>query len=162
MKNKLTFLCIIFIIISLYKCGLENSEEELDDDMYDPSKMVLSFKESLKEYLISHNLLESDELIEREEMKKIFLEIILDEDHEEIPDYMQGVFEYLTKHFMDKYYKKKKNEIRGRDIYDLIDILEISSKFQQLTGNPDYDDFEYNEEEVGFMDEESIEPNSGL
>ena len=162
MKNKLTFLCIIFIIISLYKCGLENSEEELDDDMYDPSKMVLSFKESLKEYLISHNLLESDELIEREEMKKIFLEIILDEDQEEIPDYMQGVFEYLTKYFMDKYYKKKKNEIRGRDIYDLIDILEISSKFQQLTGNPDYDDFEYNEVEDDLLEEESIEPNSGL
>ena len=63
---------------------------------------------------------------------------------------------------MNKYYKKKKNEIRGRDIYDLIDILEISRKFQQFTGNPDYDDFDYNEEEDDFMNEDIIEPNSGL
>ena len=163
MKNKFIVFYILFLIISIYKCELDYSEEEFDDDMYDPSNEVAAFKETVKDYLVSHNLWESDRLIEKEELKKIFLDIILDESYDEASDYLKGVLEYLTNYFMNKYYKKKKNEIRGRDIYDLIDILEISRKFQQFTGNPDFDDFDYNdEEEEDFMDEETIEPNSGL
>ena len=74
-------------------------------------------------------------------MKKIFLEIILDQNTEEFPDYLKGVVDFLTKIFLDKYYKKLK-VIKGKDIYDLIDILAISRKFKQLKEDFDDDDFE--------------------
>ena len=160
MDKKYIFLFIIFLIISISKCEEEEleSEEEFEEDIYDNSADVAAFQESLKDYLIKNDLYESDRLIEREEMKKIFLEIILDQDPEGTPDYLKGVIEYLTNHFMKVYYKKKKNEIRGKDIYDLIDILAISRKFQQLTGNPDYDDFE----EEDLTGDEMGEPNSDI
>jgi hypothetical protein len=161
MKLNFSIIIIIIAIISLFKCDdLAPLEEEFDEDFYDPSKDVSEFKANLKDYLISNGLFDSDRLIERKEMKRIFLEIILDQNEEEIPDYLKGIIEFLTKHFMDLYYKKKKNEIRGRDIYDLIDILAISRKFQQLTGHPDYDDFYDDEEEE--MNDIPFQPDSGL
>ncbi len=160
MDKKYIFLFALFLIISLSKCEEEEfeNEEEFDEDIYDNSADVAAFRETVKEYLIKNDLYNSDRLIEREEMKKIFLDIILDENLESTPDYLKGVVDYLTNFFMNQYYKKKKNEIRGKDIYDLIDILAISRKFQQLTGNPDYDDFE----EEDFMNDEQIQPNPDM
>ena len=164
MKIKYIYIVIIFIIILLCKCEEEyyDYEEEGIFDDYDPSKDIEIFQESLKKYLTANDLINSDRLIEREEMKKIFLEIILEQDVESLPDYLRGIIDFLTKHFLDKYYKKKKNKIRGKDIYDLIDITAISRKFQQLTGNPDYDDIYYDEEEDEYTDDVPDKPGSEL
>ncbi len=152
--KKLNFLFIFFLIVSVCKCEEENyeeiEEEEMIDDLYDSYDDVAEFKKSLKEYLVKNNLFDSDKLIERKEMEKIFLDVILNRSLEGIPDYLKEIIDYLTKHFLDKYYKKKK-EIKGKDIYELIDILAISSKFEQLTGSSEYDDYEeedYNEERI--------------
>ena len=51
----------------------------------------------------------------------------------------------MTKHFIDKYYKERKI-IRGKDLFDLIDIEAISEKFQELTDD-DYDVEETEKEE---------------
>ncbi len=154
MNKKLNFLFIFFLIVSVCKCEEENyeeiEEEEMIDDLYDSYDDVAEFKKSLKEYLVKNNLFDSDKLIERKEMEKIFLDVILNRSLEGIPDYLKEIIDYLTKHFLDKYYKKKK-EIKGKDIYELIDILAISSKFEQLTGSSEYDDYEeedYNEERI--------------
>ena len=148
MEKKFIFLFTIFLVIAFYKCDeVKEEEEEFDDaELYNHEKDVAEFKKGLKEYLVKNNLFDSDRIIEREEMKKIFLEIILDQNTEEFPDYLKGVVDFLTKIFLDKYYKKLK-VIKGKDIYDLIDILAISRKFKQLTGDPDYDDFEDEEME---------------
>ena len=154
MNKKLNFLFIFFLIVSVCKCEEENyeeiEEEEMIDDLYDSYDDVTEFKKSLKEYLVKNNLFDSDKLIERKEMEKIFLDVILNRSLEGIPDYLKEIIDYLTKHFLDKYYKKKK-EIKGKDIYELIDILAISRKFEQLTGSSEYDDYEeedYNEERI--------------
>ena len=167
MKIKYIYIIIIFLIISLYKCeeeyeNYEYEEEGFIDDLYDPAKDIEIFQESLKKYLTANDLINSDRLIEREEMKRIFLEIILEQDIEGLPDYLKGILDFLTNHFLDQYYKKKKNEIRGKDIYDLIDITAISRKFQQLTGNPDYDDIYYDEEESDYINDIPVQPESGL
>ena len=154
MNKKINFLFIFFLIVSVCKCEEENyeeiEEEEMIDDLYDSYDDVAEFKKSLKEYLVKNNLFDSDKLIERKEMEKIFLDVILNRSLEGIPDYLKEIIDYLTKHFLDKYYKKKK-EIKGKDIYELIDILAISRKFEQLTGSSEYDDYEeedYNEERI--------------
>ena len=160
MNKTINFLFIFFLIISVCKCEEEEyeelEEEEMMDDLYDSYDDVADFKKSLKEYLVKNDLFNSDKLIERKEMEKIFLDVILNRGLEGIPDYLKGIIDYLTKYFLDKYYKKKK-EIKGKDIYELIDILAISRKFEQVTGSSDYDDYE--EEDYNG---ESITPESNL
>ena len=59
---------------------------------------------------------------------------------DEVDDYTQDITKELANIFIKKYYKKKK-EIRGKDIYDLININEITQKYYQLNGEiPIYDD----------------------
>ena len=143
--EKKYLLFILFLILSIYKCNeeyeelYEEEEEELFDDSYDDT---IEFKKTLKEYLINNKLLDSDKLIERKEMEKIFLDVILTKDMNSIPDYLKEIIDELKKYFVDKYYKQKNNEIRGKDIYELIDILDVSRKLDQLTSGYDYNDYE--------------------
>ena len=159
------YIFIILIILSFYKCEdyfEDEVEEEYLEDIYANmrAKEIQSFKDNMKEYLVNNSLFDSDKLIEREEMKRIFLEIILGEDLKEAPEYLKGIFEYMTNYFMDKFYKMKNNEIRGKDIYELMDINEIESKFQELTGNPDYDD--YYDEEDNSLNDTTVKSDSDL
>ena len=104
----------------------ENNNDEAfeeDGDMY--------FKKTLKEYLVEKNLFESDRIIEPDEMKKIFLESVTEGDAESSAEYFGGIFIELADHFVNEYYKERK-EIRGKDIYDLINLDPISKKFEQL------------------------------
>ena len=57
-------------------------------------------------------------------------------------------------YFLDKYYKKKKI-IRGKDLYQLINMEEISTKFQQISSNPDFDfsELDNDEDEEGGNDD---------
>ena len=139
LPNKISF--YIFILINFYiKC---NTKSDSPDDNYDEGNK--QFKEQLKQYLIETKLLNSERPIEREEMKKIFIDVMTEKDPQYIPEFLKAILDKLSKYFIDKYYKKKKI-IRGKDLYDLIDIEPISAKFQQLTGSYDYD-FDDSEDE---------------
>ena len=104
-----------------------------------------SFKDFLKEYLTEEKLINSERIIDRKEMEKIFIDILTEKDASYIPEFLKKILDKLSVYFLDKYYKKKKI-IRGKDLYDLIDIEPIAAKFQQLTGSYDYD-FDESEEE---------------
>ena len=150
LQNKI-FIFFIILIIFYSKC---NEKKDLNYD-YDYNEGTKQFKESLKQYLTENNLLNSEKIIERDEMKKILFDILTEKDAEFIPDFLQEILEILTKHFIDKYYKEKKI-IRGKDLYDLIDIESIAEKFQELTDD-DYSDDETKEGENEI--EENIEDN---
>ena len=112
-----------------------NETFEEDGDLY--------FKKTLKDYLVEKNLFESDRIIEPDEMKKIFLESVTEGDAESSADYFGGIFIELADHFVNEYYKERK-EIRGKDIYNIIELDPISKKFEQLMN----DNSKYNGEEV--------------
>ena len=132
LPNKIFFFIIITIIFTI-KC---DSKSNSNDESYDEGHK--QFKEQLKQYLIETKLLNSEKPIEREEMKKIFIDVMTEKDPQYIPEFLKAILDKLSKYFIDKYYKKKKI-IRGKDLYDLIDIEPIAEKFQQLTGSYDYD-----------------------
>ena len=140
LQNKI-FIFFIILIIFYTKC---NEKKDLNYD-YDYNEGTKQFKESLKQYLTENGLLNSEKIIERDEMKKILFDILTEKDAEFIPDFLQEILEILTKHFIDKYYKEKKI-IRGKDLYSLIDIESIAEKFQELTDD-DYGDDEIEEGE---------------
>ena len=140
LQNKI-FIFFIILIIFYTKC---NEKKDLNYD-YDYNEGTKQFKESLKQYLTENGLLNSEKIIERDEMKKILFDILTEKDAEFIPDFLQEILEILTKHFIDKYYKEKKI-IKGKDLYSLIDIESIAEKFQELTDD-DYGDDEIEEGE---------------
>ena len=140
LKNQI-FIFFIILIIFYSKC---NEKKDLNYD-YEYNEGTKQFKESLKQYLTENGLLNSEKIIERDEMKKILFDILTEKDAEFIPDFLQEILEILTKHFIDKYYKGKKI-IRGKDLYSLIDIESIAEKFQELTDD-DYGDDETEERE---------------
>ena len=140
LPNKIFFFIVIAIIF-ITKCDLKSNSN--GDDNYDEGQK--QFKEQLKQYLIDTKLINSEKPIEREEMKKIFIDVMTEKDPQYIPEFLKAILDKLSKYFIDKYYKKKKI-IRGKDLYDLIDIEPIAAKFQQLTGSYDYD-FDESEEE---------------
>ena len=134
----------------------DNNNETFEDDG------DLYFKKTLKDYLVEKKLFESDRIIEPDEMKKIFLESVTEGDAEASGEYFGGIFIELADHFVNEYYKERK-EIRGKDIYDLIELDPISKKFQQLMNdnskyngaddnkenNNDYNDYnDYNDDDV--------------
>ena len=90
------------------------------------------FKEALKNYLVERNLFESKEPVSKEQMKKIFLEIITEDDYESSLEYFRGIFNELADYFVDSHFVNRK-EIK--EIYDLININHISNKFEQMLGN---------------------------
>ena len=95
------------------------------------------FKDNLKQYLIDRKLFESEEPVQREDMKKIFLEVITEGEVESSAEYFGGIFKELADYFVDSYYVNRR-EIKGKEIYDLIDINQISSKFEQMIGDNPY------------------------
>ena len=127
MEKKLILIFLSLILLS--KCDDQTTEDDSSSfEDYDPNKY---FKESAKEYLIEHTLYDSDKVIKPEEMKIIFLGVITEGEPDGSPDYMGGLFGSLADYFVKKYYKDKK-EIRGKDLYDLFDMNEISKKFEEL------------------------------
>ncbi len=92
----------------------------------------------MKEYLTEEKLINSERIIDRKEMEKIFIDILTEKDASYIPEFLKKILDKLSVCFLDKYYKKKKI-IRGKDLYQLINMEEISTKFQQISSNPDFD-----------------------
>ena len=148
MSKNLIFLTIFFSFFSLI-LSQDIQEEEISEDFYyDNYDGEQYFKEIVKDYVIEKNLWKSEKLIQPEELRKIFIDIIMDGE-----DYKNGklkdAFDKLVDYFIDKYYKDKK-EIRGKDIYDLIGVTEISLKFEELVGDKKYDEEEDEDEDDQF------------
>ena len=154
MEKNFLFQILFLSLIFISKCqdNLKYDEEEdyysLDD--FNGEKL---FKASLKEYLVQNNLYESDRIIKRDEMKKIFLDIITEGEPDNTPQYMEGIFQQLTEYFVNVYYKDRK-ELRGKDIYDLIDIMAISMKFEQMVSANSY--YEGDDEEENSFDKRDV------
>ena len=72
MEKKFFYFFVFLLFILFSNCEEVNKEEEeqseLDDEQY--------FKNFLKEYLAKRNLLDSDSPVERDELRKIFLDVI--------------------------------------------------------------------------------------
>ena len=121
---KNLFLIIIFIsILSMLKT--ENLiYEKYDEEQY--------FKELVKNYLIDKNLWESDKLIKPDEIRKLFIDVI--NEGEYMDNKLKNVFDKVINYFIEKYYKEKK-DIKGKDLYDLININELIRKFDDLIKN---------------------------
>ena len=121
---KNLFLIIIFIsILSMLKT------ENLIYEKYDENQY---FKEFVKNYLIEKNLWESDKLIQPDEIRKLFIDII--NEGEYMDNKLKNVFDKVINYFIEKYYKEKK-DIKGKDLYDLININELIRKFDDLIKN---------------------------
>ena len=161
MKKRIIFIISILSLILFIKSddkNINNNQDENFDDDFDDDGY---FKSSLKEYLLKKQLFDSEKVINPEEMKKIFLDVITEGGPENSPPHLRNIFSQLADHFIKRYYSDKK-QIKGKDIYNLFDINEISTKFDELVGDtPLYDD--YSEEEDDTDNRDSIgEPKTEL
>ncbi len=150
MIKKYIFLITIFSLILMVKTNIEDEinipdfpEEGFD---YNYNEEDHYFKSSLKEYLEENKLFESERVIEPDELKKIFLDVITDDGPENSPENMRKSLYELAEYFVERYYNEKK-QIRGKDIYDLFDINDISAKFSDIVGDTINYNNDYNEEE---------------
>ena len=143
MKNIFLFLMFFINLIILSK--EEQTNDTLDEDSNAGDDFYGYFKESLKDYLIKNKLLSSDREIQPIEMKKIFFEIVTEGGPESSPPQLRKSFDILADFFLEKYYSENKL-IKGKDIYNLIDIDEIYNKFEEIIAmNPLYDKYEEEE-----------------
>ena len=62
------------------------------------------------------------------------MDVITEGSEETLGDYFQKLFNELADYFVDSYFKNRK-EIKGKEIYDLIDIKPITDKFVQMVAN---------------------------
>ena len=137
MKNHYIFFYILSLLLGSYSNN-DNIEDIIEN--YD-LKYEESLQNYMRNYLIEKKLFKSDRIIEPNELKKIFIDILLEgASIDDVDDYTKDLNEELSNIFIKKYFKRKK-EIRGKDIYDLIKINEIREKYYQLNGEiPIYDD----------------------
>ena len=137
---------MFFIIITVSIVNILNKNDDIDDliEKYD-LKYEEYLKNYIKNYLKENDLLENERLIGPGEMKKIFIDILLEGTSiNDVDEYTKEMNEELARLFIPKYYHRKK-EIRGKDIYDLIDINEIKQKYYQLNGEiPFFEDDDEN------------------
>ena len=136
MLKNLFILIILLSFLSLLKA---------DDLIYDNYDEDQYFKELIKDYLLEKNLWENDKLINPDEIRKIFIDII-NEGKEYKNQKLKNAFEEVINYFIDKYYKEKK-EIKGKDLYELIKINEVHLKFDELIKNK-INDKEENENDL--------------
>ena len=141
--NRIYLLLILNIFLLLIPIFISKSNY-IDNFLEDfDIKYEKTLKKFLKKYLIKNDLFGNNRLIEPKELKKIFLDVMLEgAPIDEIDNYTKEIYENLAKMFIEKYYKEK-IKIRGKDIYDLININEIINKFYELNGEiPLYDNYE--------------------
>ena len=140
--NKIYFLFIIQLLLSIFQCKSNYVDDFLDD--YDLI-YAKNLKKSLKKYLIKNNLFDNNRLVKPDEMKKIFIDVLLEGvSLEEIDDFTRHIYEELATIFIEKYYKER-NQIKGKDIYELININEVMEKYYQLNGEMPLFDDDYDE-----------------
>ena len=161
MSKNILFIYFFIVLLSfiyLTKCE-EVHEGETNNNDFDDGYGEDYFKESLKQYLVERNLFDSEEPVSKEEMKKIFLEVITEGDYESSAEYFGGIFNELADYFVDSYFVNRK-EIKGKQIYDLININHISDKFEQMLGNNPHFVNDENDTMINDEDEDNNEYDS--
>ena len=134
-----------------------NGDYPYPDDYYDDNdyNYFENFNETLKNYLIDNGLFDSDRLIEPHEMKKILYEVISEGDSEKNTEGVKKVFQQMAERFTDVYFNDKK-QIRGKDIYGLININDIWDRFDyyvDFNTSSKYDDF-FDDDENDDLDDQ--------
>ena len=107
-----------------------------------------NFNETLKDYLVDNGYFDSERLIEPHEMKKIIYEVISDGDPDKNSEGVNNIFKQLAERFTEVYFNDKK-QIRGKDIYGLINIDDIWERFD------DYLDYNVSDKFDPFDDDEN-------
>ena len=91
---------LILVILFLYLVFLTKSQEDDQQDIsednnlegnsfdYDDFDSDAYFKNSLKEYLVEKKLFESERAIPRDEMRKIFVDVVFDGEPQGGPEFM--------------------------------------------------------------------------
>ena len=148
MSKKLISLYLIIIFSILFIAQSEEEIEEISniESDYDDGYGYDYFKDNLKQYLIQRKLFESEEPVQKKELKEIFLDVITEGNEESLGEYFQKLFNELADYFVDSYFVNRK-EIKGKEIYDLIDINQISEKFQQMVGDNPFNSDNYTDNE---------------
>ena len=156
--NIILLIFIIFLSISLIKSKTNLIDDVLDD--YD-----IKYEEYLKKfflnYLNNNNLISSDKLITENEMKKIIVDIMLEDiSPTDIEENTLMTYNELADIFIEKYYKEQKF-IMGKDLINIINIKELTQKYYELNGeSPIYnDDYIFNYENLNL---EEKNDNNGL
>ena len=148
MSKKLISLYLIIIFSILFIAQSEEEIEEISniESDYDDGYGYDYFKDNLKQYLIQRKLFDSEEPVKKKELKEIFLDVITEGNEESLGEYFQKLFNELADYFVDSYFVNRK-EIKGKEIYDLIDINQISEKFQQMVGDNPFNSDNYTDNE---------------
>ena len=151
-KNGFLLISLI-LFFKLYEGKKKDFKEKKMEDI--DNEEFINFKTALKEYLKAYDLFDSERIIEPSEMKRIFFDVINEGDSDNTPIYLRKIFGDLTEYFVKKYYKEKK-EIKGKDIYNLFDINQITKKFEQIAieNNPLFNN--YNKEEDDLDNKDSV------
>ena len=145
MSKNLNLLLISLSLFSLIFSEIIQDEEYVENYIYPNDDGDQYFNEILKDYLLEKKLFKSDKILQADEIRKIFFDIITDgEGYKD--DKLKIAFDNLIDYFIDKYYKEKK-VIRGKDVYDLFNITEITFKFEELLRDDNYDEDEDEDEE---------------
>ena len=149
---KNCFLILSLILAFKYsECKKKNSKEKKFEDK--DNEEFINFKTALKEYLEVKDLYNSDRIINPPEMKRIFFDVINEGDSDNTPVYLRKIIGELTEYFVKKYYNENK-EIRGKDIYNLFDINEITKKFEDIAiqNNPLFNNYNKEDDDLDNKD----------
>ena len=149
MPKHLIILLILFVTLPIYNLHqyydeYPDPEGNYDDYDLNDDNYFDNFNETLKNYLVDNGYYESDRLIDPPELKKIIYDVISEGDPDKNSESVRKIFQQLAERFTDVYYNDKK-QIRGKDIYGLINISDIWDRFDDyidynISGKYDFDD----------------------
>ena len=133
----------ILLVIYLSYINLINSRDNLIDNVLDDYD--LKYEEHLKHffmnYLDSNNLIKSEQIMTQNEIKKIIVDIMLEGlSPDEIEESILSMYQELSEIYLEKILKEKQ-EIKGKDLINIINIKELMKLYYELNGeSPVYDD----------------------
>ena len=155
----------ILLVIYLSYINLINSRDNLIDDVLDDYD--LKYEEHLKHfflnYLDSNNLIKSEQIMTQNEIKKIIVEIMLEGlSPDEIEESIFSMYQELSEIYLEKILKEKQ-EIKGKDLINIINIKDLMKLYYELNGeSPIYDDdYIFNDDNLN-LDLEDIDNDFDL
>ena len=133
----------ILLVIYLSYINIISSRDNLIDDVLDDYD--LKYEEHLKHfflnYLDSNNLIKSEQIMTQNEIKKIIVDIMLEGlSPDEIEESIFSMYQELSEIYLEKILKEKQ-EIKGKDLINIINIKDLMKLYYELNGeSPVYDD----------------------
>ena len=133
----------ILLVIYLSYINIISSRDNLIDDVLDDYD--LKYEEHLKHfflnYLDSNNLIKSEQIMTQNEIKKIIVDIMLEGlSSDEIEESILSMYQELSEIYLEKILKEKQ-EIKGKDLINIINIKDLMKLYYELNGeSPIYDD----------------------